>query len=425
MNIMITGASGFIGSHLVQRMRDDSHHLILCTHQRKIGATDSNTTIIPCDFSKDHQAEVWLDRLKDIDVVINTVGIIRERGQRTFESLHVKAPIALFEACHQAGVKRVIQISALGADEQAEAAYHLSKKQADDALRALPLQWAIIQPSLVYGEDGESSAMFHLLASLPVMLLPGGGHQQIQPVHIDDLVELIFRLINESDFTSCDIIASGPEAMTLKGYLQKLRSGLAYSPALPLPLPAWWMKLMATLGDYIPALPLSSETWGMLQRGNTGDFQPFENRIKRKLTPVNSFINAEQVAQQSRTAALSWLVPLASFSLAFLWIFSGLISISPWGYHESMRLLAAVGLSDIPAQLTLYAASGLDLFLGFMILFRRHKAWLWTLQIVVVCTYSIIITAMMPDYLLHPYTPLIKNIPLICMMALLGALERK
>ena len=84
-------------------------------------------------------------------MVVNAVGILRESGNATFQALHVDAPVALFHACVQADVKKVVQISALGADTEAASRYHLSKKHADDTLAELPIRWVIMQPSLVFG----------------------------------------------------------------------------------------------------------------------------------------------------------------------------------------------------------------------------------------------------------------------------------
>lgn len=425
MNILITGSSGFISRHLVQRLLTDGHQLSLCIHQCKPKNIDPNIRYIHCDFLHDHSPELWLDRVQGIDVVINAVGIIRQSGERSFNALHVKAPTALFEACHQAGVGKVIQISALGADEDAESEYHRSKKQADDMLRTLPLVWAIVQPSLVYGSDGESSKMFRLLAALPLMPLPAGGKQKVQPVHIDDLVQLISRIVDDTSFKSKQVIASGPEAMTLKAYLERLRQSMGYDSAISLVLPQWCMALIAKVGDFIPASPLCSETWQMLQRGNIGTDPQFAAAIKQTPRTVDHFIKQEDAANLRLETWLACLLPLAAFSLAFLWIFSGLISVSPWAYAESMQLLACVGLTGEMALLVLIIASALDVSLGLAILYNRTMPWLWSIQIAMVCSYSLVILIFMPNYLLHPYTPVIKNLPLICMMALLAVLERR
>lgn len=153
MNIFVTGASGFIGSAIVNGLdkKDNTIFMGLRTNR------DSNPHTIICDFSKDFSIDIWKERLKDIDIVINAVGIIAETKEQKFSDLHTKAPIALFKACELAGVKKVIQISALGTNANAITQYHKSKREADEYLRNSTLHYCILKPSIVYGEDGDNA----------------------------------------------------------------------------------------------------------------------------------------------------------------------------------------------------------------------------------------------------------------------------
>src|SRR5439155_26090049 len=95
----------------------------------------------------------------------------------TFRALHDEGPRALFAACRESGVTRVVQVSALGADAEAASAFHRSKRAADDFLLSLPLRGVVVQPSLVFGVGGASAELFTRLAALPLVPLPGGGTQ--------------------------------------------------------------------------------------------------------------------------------------------------------------------------------------------------------------------------------------------------------
>ena len=129
MRILLTGASGFIGSHLAASLSAAGHVVIGAVRntsraKHNIAATD----YITVDFQKDITADTWLDRLIGVDVVINAVGIISETSQQKFSTLHHETPCALFQACEQSGVKKVIQISALGADDTSTSRYQRTKK---------------------------------------------------------------------------------------------------------------------------------------------------------------------------------------------------------------------------------------------------------------------------------------------------------
>ncbi|NLD70648.1 MAG: SDR family NAD(P)-dependent oxidoreductase, partial [Limnobacter sp.] len=183
MLVLVTGGSGFIGSRLIGRLIAAGHRVRSAGRRpaRIVAASaqapdrDSRIEHVAADFTRDHSTEDWLPRLEGVDVVVNAVGIIRERGPQSFDALHTRAPSALFAACERAGVRRVVQLSALGADEQAASRFHLSKRRADEFLLGLRVSAAVVQPSLVYGPGGGSARLFDTLASLPLAPLPAGG----------------------------------------------------------------------------------------------------------------------------------------------------------------------------------------------------------------------------------------------------------
>lgn len=159
MKILVLGARGFLGRHVAEALRR-AGHVVVAGARGAPGEGTSDIEHRALDFNQVRHAQEVVPVLRGIDVVINTVGIFREsRGQR-FTQLHDIAPRAVFEACVQSGVRRVIQVSALGADAQAGSAYHLSKRAADDYLLSLKLDAVVVQPSLVYGPGGTSAALF-------------------------------------------------------------------------------------------------------------------------------------------------------------------------------------------------------------------------------------------------------------------------
>ena len=281
MNILITGATGFIGSHITEALSKNGHKVTVCV--RDVIAANKRwpgVKTIPVDFVMDNQLSNWLDRLEGIDVVINAVGIIREKGKQTFTTLHTVTPIALFKACEEKGVKRVIQVSALGADENAFVSYQTSKKAADDVLRTLSLDWFILRPSLVYGEEGTSTRFFNLLASLPLLPLIDRGKQLIQPVHIDDLVDVVLACLSCVN-TKQTIDVVGPESFTLAEWLQRLRTKKGRGKLYIVPLPNVLMQKMAHVLKHV--IPLfTPDNLKMLQQGNVASSEALNTLLGRK-----------------------------------------------------------------------------------------------------------------------------------------------
>src|SRR5690606_16376617 len=136
------------------------------------------------------------------------------------------APRRLLEAAGEAGVRRFVQLSALGADAESELPYFATKGCFDAlAMVAQAPRGVVVRPSLVYAPDGASTRWFAMLAVLPLLPLPGGGRQRVQPVHLDDLIPVLVALV-EADEPPALLEAVGPRALALRDYLQVLRHRL-------------------------------------------------------------------------------------------------------------------------------------------------------------------------------------------------------
>lgn len=265
MNVLLTGASGFIGSHLARALRAAEYVVIEARR-----GVDGGTASVRADFTRDLSVREWLPKLAGIDAVINAVGIVRQRGAQTFESIHKRAPQALFTACVAAGVRRIVQISALGAD-RGVTRYFLSKRAADDYLATLPLEWTIVRPAMVFGSGGASARLFRRLARLPIVLLPGSGEQRVQPLHIDDLTEAVVHLLGDATANRTRVELVGPQSFSLRELLAGLRAAQHLSPPRFLSVPMPLVRAAAHVAALSPIAPLDSETLAILEAGTRGD----------------------------------------------------------------------------------------------------------------------------------------------------------
>lgn len=288
MNILLTGATGFIGHNIAAALVDAGHQVTPVSRQHGI------------DFSSMTAPSHWLPHLKGIDAVINCVGIIGETSTQRFESLHTLTPSALFRACHETGVRRVLQISALGADETAFSAYHLSKRAADDILRSLDLDWFVLRPSLTYGKDGKSAELFMRLARLPLLTVIGDGSQKLQPVHISDVVATVMQCLTSRE-TNRTLDILGTETFTFTEWLQWMRHAQGLLPAPVIHIPFWLALLTSRLASPLSPM-LRPENLRMLQTGYWADVQPLVNFLGRKplsVEPRLFFSNIETIRRAS------------------------------------------------------------------------------------------------------------------------------
>lgn len=283
MKVLLTGANGFIGRNVAAALRAADHVIRPASRQQGV------------DFVTMHDPGRWMPLLDGVDAVINCVGIIGEYGPQAFGPLHTHSPIALFRACARAGVRRVVQISALGADDTAFSDYHLSKRAADDLLRQLDLDWCVLRPSLIYGRGGGSAALFRRLAGLPWLPVIGDGQQMLQPVHISDVVDTVMRALTVSDAKlTLDVV--GPETVSFADWLRTMRAVQGASPARLVRIPYRIALPLAYCVRYLNPV-IQPDNLRMLRAGYRADVRPlarFLGRMPRQAEPRLFFSDAGQ-----------------------------------------------------------------------------------------------------------------------------------
>lgn len=425
MKILITGAGGFIGDHLTRALLAAGHSVVAgCRDPRRMHARHPEVEALKVDFSRDHDPAVWRPRLRGVDVVINTVGIIREGRDGSFDALHRAAPVALFDACVEAGVKRVVQLSALGADEAARSRYHLTKRAADENLAGLNLHWTILRPSIVYGPGAKSSAFFRALAALPLVALPEGGAQPVQPIHVEDLIAVVFASLREGEPSGRRVDLVGPEPVTLRDLLARWRRWLGMGSLRVVSLPYGVVVPVARLLGLLPGTPVSAETVTMLRRGNTGDPEPLRRAFAIEPRALDEALAAAPARQADRWhARLLFLRPLLRWSLGLLWLFTAIASLALFPLEQSLGMVSRLGVEGEAALALLYGGALLDGLLGGALLLGWRVRQVAVVQIAVMLLYTLLITLGPAEWWLHPFGPVTKNLPLIVATLMLIAME--
>jgi len=423
MKILLTGASGFIGRRLLCVLQDDGHELVVAARR---APDDRSLGWAAIDFARPMGAGDWAPHLAGVDVVVNLVGLFRERDAQTFQALHIDAPRALFDACVRAGVGRVVHLSALGV-EAASNAYQRSKNTADEHLLGLPLRAAVVRPSLVFGRGGASAALFLTLASLPVLPLPDGGHQRLQPMHVDDAVQAL-RLLIERHWDCGIVELVGPRPLALRDYLQALRRGLGLPSAATLALPSGIVALGVRLAEKLPGSLIDRASWQMLQQGSVADPAATTRLLGHAPRDVDAFIEGDLASGLRQQALWRWMNPLLRWSVALVWIVTGVVSFGLYPVPDSLALLARAGVPEGLRTSMLYGAASLDLLLGVLTVWPMRAALrrpLWLTQIALIAGYSLIITLKLPEFWLHPYGPVLKNLPLLALLWLMWLMESR
>ncbi|HEY4080932.1 MAG TPA: NAD-dependent epimerase/dehydratase family protein [Burkholderiaceae bacterium] len=279
--VLVCGARGFVGRQIVARLKAAGLEVV-------------EGTSATMDFAKDIEVAHWLPRLVGIDAVVNAVGVLRDTARRPIECVHTETPCALFEACARAGVRRVVQISALGI-ENGNTPYATSKRAADAWLLQITaegrLDGVVLRPSVIFGAGGASSDLFLLLARLPVLLLPAAVlNGKVQPLRVGELAEAVEALLTRAADRKGLVECVGPRALRLSEFIATLRTQIGKGSARMLTLPEWMTRVSLRLGDAVPVTPWGSQTHALLAQDNVGDVKPFAALLGRVPADPRDFL---------------------------------------------------------------------------------------------------------------------------------------
>jgi uncharacterized protein YbjT (DUF2867 family) len=423
MRVLLIGASGFIGRHLMGGLLATGHQVVGAARRpAQLSRCFPNAETLACDLTRDLSPEAWLPRLQGIDAVINAAGLL---DGKDLTAVHSAGPRALFAACEQTGVSRVIHISAISADKEVGTAYAASKLAGDEFLRASALDWVILRPSLVYGEGSfGGTSLLRGLAALPFALfLPGDGRQAFQPIHMDDLVKTTIRVLADPSINKATLEPMGPERLTTRDILLAWRGWLGLKQGQVIETPMRLIKMIGRVVDLLGGGPLGSTAIRQLEYGNAGDPEPFIKAIGFTPRRMAEALIARPASVQHRWhAKLYFLRPLARLTLGLSWILSGIIGLfAPLEMTAPFREL--VGAPPGAERLIALFFCGADVALGWLTLGRWRPSLSAMLQISLVLAYTLGLSIIMPGLWLDPFGALLKNFAFVVLIGVWAAIE--
>jgi NADH dehydrogenase len=272
-SVCVLGGTGFVGFNLVARLNKERTHVRVLTRRR-----ERHKELLVLPYVEVVEADVTdpatLERyFADRDAVINLVGILNEKGHRGegFRRIHVELPKKVLDACKKTGVKRLLHMSALGADQGSGPSHYLrTKGEAENHLHTFAepeVALTSFRPSVIFGKgDGLFNLFARLLAISPVfpVVCP---EARFQPVYVGDVIDRMVGALRDRGSFGQRYNLCGPEVWTMMEIV-RYTAELRGQRRLLLPLPRWAARLQANVFEFVPGKPFSRDNFASLQVDN-------------------------------------------------------------------------------------------------------------------------------------------------------------
>jgi NADH dehydrogenase len=274
--ITIFGGSGFVGRHLVRTLASQGWRVrvavrdIRKAHFLKPAGDLGQIALVPASISDPASIAAAVE---GADAVINLVGILYESKKRTFEGVHEKGADLVARAAMSAGVRRLVHVSALGANANSPSSYARSKAAGERAVATAFPSATIIRPSVVFGpEDGFFNRFGSIAQKLPVLPfftdtiphLPGGGGPKFQPVYVGDVAAAITAAVSDPHHLGKTYELVGPRVYDMRDIMQIVNRetmrnrAIVGLPYLAAEIPARIFGFIRTLVEKIPPVSLGA-----------------------------------------------------------------------------------------------------------------------------------------------------------------------
>lgn len=279
--VLVLGGYGFIGREIVEELEKVGANVIIGTRGKHARHNPGSRKII---LHQIQRAGDWQQHLAGVDVVVNAVGILRQRFRESYEQVHHKAVATLTRACEQNNI-RLVHVSVLGLNNQIKSRFVTSKRRGEQAILNSQSDWYIVRPSLVDnggepGNGGNGAKWFRRMAQWPFHFVPANAQGRIAPIHVRDLGEATARLALAETQAQTPVErvyeVGGEQYLSVLEYFRAL---CPRRPRLVIKVPAWLARAISHLMDLLHLTPYSFGHYELLKFDNV----PATNRLSELL----------------------------------------------------------------------------------------------------------------------------------------------
>jgi uncharacterized protein YbjT (DUF2867 family) len=253
--VTVFGGTGFLGRRVVRYLRGKGFSVrVASRHPRTSSGDDPEGLPIAADI---RERQSIATAVEGAFGVVNALSLYVERGTDTFQAVHVAAAERLAEVARKAGVERFIQISGIGADTASSSSYIRARGQGEQAVRAAFANASVVRPAVMFGpDDAFLNTLVQLLRRLPVYPMFGRGTTRLQPAAVEDIGEMIAKLMQRTAAEAITVECGGPRVYTYEELVRTIaRAANVNRMLVQVPFAAW--HAVAWVGELLPSAPVA------------------------------------------------------------------------------------------------------------------------------------------------------------------------
>lgn len=428
--VLVLGANGFIGGHVAAALSSAGWSVRagarrIAEPARRAPAFDWVTA----DFAQLVTAQAWAPLLAGVEAVVNCVGVLQDGGGDSTRAAHVDGPRALVAACEAAGLRRLVHISAVGADAAAGTDYARTKAEAERLVEAAAVDWLILRPSLVVDRAAfGGTGLIRALAAFPLFSPVVGGDQTFRPIPLGDLMAAVVAALRPGAPSRQTLDMPGPEAATMVETVRLYRAWLGLKPAPVLRVPRILAGPALAVGDLLGRLgwssPIRTTAIRQMDHDVAGQDSGWAEALGVTSRGFSRFLTETPASVQDVWHARLWFVrPVSIVTLGLFWLITGLISFGP-GWNGAIAVLHEGGFGRWAGAIAGWGAL-LDVALGLMLFVRSWTARVALAMFASTISYLVAATISLPQYWIDPLGPWLKVLPMMALCLFVAATDAR
>jgi NADH dehydrogenase len=289
--ILLMGGTGLLGGQVLRRLREERYPVRLYTRGsrdwRHSSVHDLRQKGIEVIIANALDVERLYDAAEDCTAVINLVGSMPPQPGVDLHALHITVVENILEVVKRRKIQRLIHVSCLGAGDESDGEYLITKHEAEDLVRQTKLYWTIFRPSYIFGEKFPFlDVIMPMIKFRLVMPVVGSGQNNIQPVHVDNVAQAIVSSVYDKGTVANTFDLAGPDQLSIQELMEVSRKLLGI-PGVSMNIPSPTAAKAATgLSKLLPKSALSTDVIQLLLSNSTTSENALEDYFNIKLLPL-------------------------------------------------------------------------------------------------------------------------------------------